>query len=306
MTPKRVIWLVLLAAGQAAAVFAADAKGDRRADQPRLTVQPVPENVQECLGLEPFYRKYVDADGLPVLGSAKVSDYALKEAAFIVNTMLSRRPDIRRALIANGSRVVVMAYTEMTTDVPEHRHLRPKKFWDRRARGLGGSATDPVCSCAEENLLGYPGDPYRQECILIHEFAHLIHLRGMNRLDPTFDERLKRAYESAMQKGLWKGKYAATNKQEYWAEGVQSWFNNNRPPDHDHNHVDTRKELQEYDPALAALCHEVFGETEFEYVRPAERSDPAHLAGYDPKKAPRFRWPEGLDEWYKQQHSQSE
>ncbi|MCH8215687.1 MAG: hypothetical protein IH892_02820 [Planctomycetes bacterium] len=44
------------------------------------------------------------------------------------------------------------------------------------------------------------------------------------------------------------------NHAEYFAEGVQSWFNNNRPPDHDHNYVDTRKELKEYDPELATMC----------------------------------------------------
>ena len=33
----------------------------------------------------------------------------------------------------------------------------------------------------------------------------------------------------------------------------------NREDDHDHNHVNTRKELVEYDPAVAKLCEEVFG-----------------------------------------------
>ena len=36
----------------------------------------------------------------------------------------------------------------------------------------------------------------------------------MNTIDPGFDGRLKAAYESAMQAGLWKGKYAATNGME--------------------------------------------------------------------------------------------
>ena len=45
---------------------------------------------------------------------------------------------------------------------------------------------------------------------------------GMNSVDPTFDLRLRLIYQSAMKKGLWKEKYAATNHHEYWAEGVQS------------------------------------------------------------------------------------
>jgi hypothetical protein len=61
----------------------------------------------------------------------------------------------------------------------------------------------------------------------------------MVNVDPTFDPRLKAAYDSAMKAGLWRGKYAGTNHHEYWAEGVQSWFDDNRENDHDHNHVNT-------------------------------------------------------------------
>ena len=96
-----------------------------------------------------------------------------------------------------------------------------------------------------------------------------------------------------MKAGLWKGKYASVNHHEYFAEGVQSWFDNNRENDHDHNHVNTRAELLEYDPGLAALCREVFGDTELKYTKPATRLT-GHLAGYDPAKAPTFVWPERL------------
>lgn len=245
------------------------------------------------LKLPALYKKYFSANGYPIVSSEKVSDYALKEAGYLVNLMLAKRPDVRDAMIKSGSHLIVMAYNEFTTDVPEHSHLKPKDYWDARARGLGGSETDPVCSCGEENLLCFPGDPYAAENILIHEFAHNIHLRGVIRVDPTFDERLKKTYQSAMDKGLWKGKYAATNHHEYFAEGVQSWFDNNRENDHDHNHVNTRVELLEYDPGLAAMCREVFGDTELRYSKPITRLTD-HMSGYDPAKAPRFEWPERL------------
>ncbi|HWB00792.1 MAG TPA: hypothetical protein VG713_20005 [Pirellulales bacterium] len=245
------------------------------------------------LNLVPFYAKYVSADGYPIFASARVNDYALKEAAWLVSQMLAHRPDVRAAMIRGGSRMVVMAYDEFTTDIPEYEWLKPKDYWDRRARGLGGSKTDPICSCAEENLLGYPGDPYAQECILIHEFAHNIHLRGMAVVDPTFDRRVRGAYDHAMQAGLWRGKYAAQNHREYFAEGVQSWFDNNRENDNDHNHVNTRAELIAYDHGLAALCREVFGNTVLKYTKPAQRLRD-HLAGYDPRKSPQFTWPARL------------
>lgn len=256
-----------------------------------------PETLAKSLELSPFYQKHVDAGGLPVLGSAKASDYALLEAAYLIEQMLSARPDIRRALVASKTRFAVMARDELTTDIPEHGDLRPKEYWDRRARGLGATQARPAVSCGEENLLCLPGDPYSAENILIHEFAHAIHEMGLNRIGDEFDRRLRQAYDQAMGQGLWRGTYAATNRNEYWAEGVQSWFDTNRPPDRDHNVVDTREELKQYDPRLAALAAEVFGDGEWRYVRPSQRqpSQRTHLAGFDPAAAGRFAWPEHLE-----------
>ncbi len=255
-------------------------------------------------GVPAFYTQIVSANGFPIVASAKVNPYALKEAAFLVDMMLAKRPDVRAAMIKSGARMCIMARDEYTTDLPEFARLAEEKmdkfpdlpakdYWDSRARGLGGSETDPFCSVAEENVLGYAGDPYSTECILIHEFAHNIHLRGLLNVDPTFDTRLKATYAAAMKAGLWKGKYATMNHHEYFAEGVQSWFDNNRVNDHDHNHVHLRSQLIEYDPGLAAMCREVFGDTELKYSKPATRLT-GHMAGYDPAKAPTFEWPERL------------
>ena len=255
-------------------------------------------------GAPAFYTQAADAHGFPIVASAKVNPYALKEAAYLIDLMLAPRPDVRTALIKSGARMCLMAHSEFTTELPEFQRLggHPahdfpqldgKDFWDARARGTGGSKTDPYCTGAEENLLGFPGDPYAAECILIHEFAHCIHLRGMSNVDPAFDPRLKATYDAAMKAGLWRGKYAAVNHHEYFAEGVQSWFDNNRVNDHDHNHVNTRALLLAYDPGLAAMCREVFGDTVIKYTKPATRLT-EHLAGYDPATAPRFVWPERL------------
>jgi hypothetical protein len=241
-----------------------------------------------------FYTKSISANGYPIVASANVNDYALREAAYLINLMLANRPDVREAMIQSGSRMCIISWKEFTTDLPDFAWLTPKDFWDARARGTGGSQTDPYCSSAEENILKYPGDPYHDECILIHEFAHNIHLRGMVNVDPSFDSRVQATYDSAMSQGLWKGKYASTNHHEYFAEGVQSWFDNNRPPDHDHNEVRTRKALKKYDPGLAKLCEEVFGETELVYTDPTTRLT-GHLQGYAPSQAPTFVWPERLN-----------
>lgn len=80
--------------------------------------------------------------------------------------------------------------------------------------------------------------------------------------------------------------YAGKNRGEYFAEGVQCWYNTNRTMDHDHNHIRTREQLKAYDPALAKLCADVLGESQWRFVSPRKRAGQNHLKGYNPAKAP--------------------
>lgn len=248
----------LLLPAVAAALLASAGWAD---DEP--VVGAVTPALRDRLKLDPFYAKHVDHHGYPILSSAKVSDAALLEARYLIDRMLADRRDILQAIVRRGGRFVVMAPTETTTDVPEQRHMKPKEYWDKRARGLGGRIT----SCGEENLLNLPGDRYRNENILIHEFAHCIHNLGLRTVDPTFDGRLRRTYARAMDKGLWQKTYAATNPMEYWAEGVQIYFDCQAPQGGVHNDIDRREKLAKYDPDLFALLDEVFCGSKFRYVR---------------------------------------
>ena len=267
---------------------------------PLGTPGEIPEQLRRDLGLAPFYEKFLNASGLPVLASGKVSDEALLEAAWLIDRMIGHRADILRAIAEQNVRVAIMAPTEFTTDIPEHSDLQPKEYWDKRARGLGATVRRPAVSCGEENLLCYPGDPYFRENVFIHEFAHVIHERGLNRVDETFDGRVLESFERARRAGLWRGTYAGTNRMEYWAEGVQSWFNTNRENDSDHNHVNTREELKAYDAALAELLSEIFQDKAWRYVRPPDRRPPsAHLAAFARHSLPRFEWPAPLLAWHK-------
>src|SRR5262245_16731076 len=232
---------------------------------------------------DPFYKKHADALGIAILSSDKVPDAALLVARDIVIHMLANRPDLRREMVAHAMRVGVMAVSESTTDIPEHRdrkkpppgdpRLTPgekrgydtgtgiavmsdKEYWDRRARGLGGNPT----TCAEENLLGYPGTRYYGENIFVHEFSHAIMGVAIRTVDTPLFDAIQAAYKAAMDKGLYKGHYAATNASEYWAEGTQWWFWSNFEWFDGPTRLQTPDDLKAYDPTLYDLLGRVYAD----------------------------------------------
>lgn len=107
--------------------------------QTNTGVGPVPVEVREKWELDVFYQKYIAAGPLPIVSSSNTSDKALLETSYLVDKMLSGRPDILNALAERRAKVAVMAHNEYTTDLPEQRDMEPKAYWDSRARGMGGA-----------------------------------------------------------------------------------------------------------------------------------------------------------------------
>ena len=62
--------------------------GTLNAAPPVPGVTPVPEAVRTSWQLDDFYQKHVDVGGFPVISSAEVSDYALREAAYLIDQLL--------------------------------------------------------------------------------------------------------------------------------------------------------------------------------------------------------------------------
>jgi len=249
---------------------ATDTNGASSADDVEIIVNPmvqssqcnpldVPESLRDApYALDSFYQKYCDASGLPVLGSTMVREKALVEAVDRTLGMIGTLDStILDAMIANNTRIAIMAESEVTTDIPEHSDLYtafPGTDWDNRARGLGATNPRPASSAGEENLLCLSTDVFFGEDIFVHEFAHTIHVMGLNNIDGSFEAELTRSYNSAIESGLWEDTYAATNIFEYWAEGVQSYYDVNQDPFPGvHNEIDTRAELKTYDPQLHDL-----------------------------------------------------
>ena len=252
---------------------------------------PPPKEVRDFFNLDPYYQQWINVRGFPVLASAEVRPYTVKEAAWTIGHMVGHRPDILKAMAQIKARFSIVPHNKHLPDIPEYDFGRLDFFMEIRARGIGGQTT----TSPEENIIC--GDSNYCYAELIHEFAHQIHHWGLNRIDSTFDSRLETMLNAALQEGLYQENYAGTNRHEYWAEGVGSWFNG---PNRISNVAHTREALKEYDPRLATLLTEIFGDGSWRYAPPATRIHLPHLQGFNPQEAPIYQRPPELLELEKQ------
>ena len=211
--------------------------------------------------LDPYYRKYLDANGMPIVASRFVADSALVQAKKIVIAMLEKIPEAQEHMLAAHFRVGIIGNNENVTDMPEYRvmpEVWPDTDWDARGRGYGATEYIPLMSCGEENIIMINrSERYWNESIMVHEFAHNVEF-GLRKYHTEFCEALDAAFKNAVDNNLWCDKqgrptYSRDNVSEYFAEGVQAWFDTCRMIVNI-NGKDTmlkyREQLKAYDPML--------------------------------------------------------
>jgi len=227
-------------------------------DPPRVTAPPesffqqVREKDRDAA--RAFYKKYLDVKGLAVAAAGEVADEALQRTHHIVSHMLAGRPDILETMAQNRTRLIIIGKDQVYTDMPEYRNSPNPEYMNERVRGTGGLA---ITSFGEENLLNLPLDRYDDESIAVHEFCHTIDA-ALRVIDPTWRKRLGETYRNAIDKGLWKNAYAASNQGEYWAEICQSYFDCNRINNWNHAGIGSREQLKLYDPEGYELVRTTF------------------------------------------------
>jgi alpha-glucosidase len=80
-------------------------------------------------------------------------------------------------------------------------------------------------------------------------------------MDIEFDQKLGKLYDEALSKDLWKGTAAARHRTEYWAAGVEAYFDaagEGTSPNNATRPITTREALKAYNPDLYALVDETF------------------------------------------------
>lgn len=207
-----------------------------------------------------FYSKYLNSGGIPIRSAEVVKDSALIIASKKLNMMLRNLPIARQNLIAHGAELHIIGKDQQTSDLPEFRHMKGVPFEDngnmtdidKRTRGLGGL----YASCGEENLLNLPNDRYGGgNDICIHEFAHTLMSFG---LDSVLQNKITIQYKSSIGKGLWKGAYASTNEQEYWAELTNWYFGGRGSEVPGQEHIPGPEWLKSYDPGGYNLLNIIY------------------------------------------------
>ncbi len=260
---------------------------------------------------DPYYTKFTWAREFPVLGSKRVGDEALLKANDTIRKLFAYRHDVLKALIADGVRLVVLGRDERLSDLPEFKDAKDEVGFDE-VRYLDYTPGRKLLVVPEENVLGAPPDGFAGRCMVVSIFAKALHevagkrpvlpdfdkqpdkqqyeLR-VKRLDLEFDRKLDKLYDGAKAKGLWKGTPAARDRTEYWAAGVEAYFDaagEGHAPNLADRPITTREALKAYDPDLFALVDETMAYREHVdwRLQAADGLANVELHGTDPFAAP--------------------
>lgn len=225
------------------------------------------------------YGKFTYAREFPVLGSKFVSDEAMLKANDMIRKMFAYRHDILKAMIADGVRLIILAKDEKVSNLPEFRVASTKAGFDD-ARYADYTKTHKLMVVPEENILRSPTDPFAGKVMVVSVFAKgLYHVTGLRpvdasfekvkskqqyelrvkRMDIEFDKRLQTLHDEAKKNKLWRGTPAGNDRVEYWAAGVEAYFDAagaGLPPIGGDRPITTREALKSYDAGLYALVDE--------------------------------------------------
>jgi len=229
-----------------------------------------------------LYTRYIDADGIEIVGNENTPDAYFLRARNIVLMMTSKFPEIRDSfddyfyLIFLGN--LETSWNDTLLSIPE---TTPRDTatcqWipyneDFEAQSL--FHTGPVDYVGFCTSLAYFGQNYPLE-VLVHEFAHALEPEFL-KIDLTFHDQLAIAYNEAVEQGEWEGPIVRIREgwgfedietgslnlqpQEYWAHCVERWFYDIGRPI---GKYATYEEFAEDEPIIYSLLLQFFPEVSF-------------------------------------------
>lgn len=170
------------------------------------------------LNADPYYQKYLDARGIPILAPESVPDAELRRTQATLFGMVADRPHLLDVLASQNTRILLYDRDKgglsLLPEFADYSDSNVAGVWGETS--YGGAVVAPAMTT------------YHCNETLIHEIAHAldyairIHEWETNR-EPEFKQARNQAYLSAMNAGLWAG-YESTLSHEYWAEMVVHWL----------------------------------------------------------------------------------
>ena len=220
--------------------------------------------------MQRYYTKYIDADGIAILGSAYVRDQYFYAARELVLEMTSKRPELRKLLAITdkprenltGATFVPTPYFRMVLYNPDQGGAAIPERFPRPPPGVGWCGTITCVATASARVVLTEDSPNVGEVrihianVFIHEFAHALHY-AIRLIDPTIDTRLQAAYAEALENDMAFG----VGYFENFAVTAQEWFLDLSLS----NAFSKRKyaEFQKWAPRMHALMEEFF---DFKYL----------------------------------------
>lgn len=205
-----------------------------------------------------YYQKYIDADGIAIIGSDEVDDVFFYAAKKVALGMTAKRPETREWLSvyhgawpADRFRMILASpncdYPQVHVSVEDN-----GRICDR----YGGACVSEAYCVVVVQFSPFPGheDELSFSGTFIHEMGHAIHF-ALQDIDPTFQARLEAAYEDAKigDGGSWFG--GMPNDKEFWAEATKYWFRKVASPSPTGKWGEN---LYHADPLLYELLDEVY------------------------------------------------
>lgn len=236
-----------------------------------------------------FYNRYIDADGIPIVGNDATADYHFVSARQVMLIMTAKHPHFREKLRKGFYFVLVGggAGPEMGHDgeysfarsgekslhgVPVFQDFFRLNYflpnggschdiaiapgsplYERGSESYNKGIASFTSFCVARTVLGIRSYSMR---VVVHEFTHALHLPWMHIYDPTLKGKIIAAIENAKEKGLW-GLNETSNValwHEWWAARIEDFYFEIGPK----LTLKTVEEFIAYDPVTAELIMEWF------------------------------------------------
>ncbi len=183
-------------------------------DDPYTVTPPTAEQLKYYDLDANFYKKSIVVQDILIATSDKVSDYALKESAYLFDKMMSSiNPEVAQRVRDKKLLCLLIGATEQISELPQFKTDKTGDeldFYNWRSRGFLSNLNidgrkQSVVVFAEEDVMEYPGG-MQDESILVHEFGHVVMFQGFNEAQM---KQVSEAYKNTKEKGLYMDGFAA-------------------------------------------------------------------------------------------------